>query len=195
VRLPNRSPFRQEGSCNRHRWSCSPIEKDHYCACSATTALLDITMRGGEDRSTRKSFTSFTPAGRGWSRETSSATRSPSTCVAGEGHCAAAGQHRDLIWGVRLLSSTHRGSALCIRVHHFDRTPAALTRSLPGSYLRSTLGYGGRARRFGERRGRGSCRTPAAKIWTTTPTKFAWIGRDGDASSADKIRTRTQTWS
>lgn len=50
-------------------------EREALSAVFGYTGLLDITMRGGEDRSTRKSFDTFTP--------TSSATRTMWSCAAG----------------------------------------------------------------------------------------------------------------
>ena len=38
-------------------------ERDALSYVFGYTGLLDITMRGGEDRSTRKSFDTFTPMG------------------------------------------------------------------------------------------------------------------------------------
>lgn len=70
------------------------------------TGLLDITMRGGEDRSTRKSFETFTPMGP-W-LVTSDELGSPTDV---DLQCSVSGQirqkanTRDLIWGVAKLVS------------------------------------------------------------------------------------------
>lgn len=70
------------------------------------TGLLDITMRGGEDRSTRKSFETFTPMGP-W-LVTSDEFGSPTDV---DLQCSVSGQIRqkantsDLIWGVAKLVS------------------------------------------------------------------------------------------
>lgn len=70
------------------------------------TALLDITMRGGEDRSTRKSFETFTPMGP-WlvtADEFGSPDDAELECfVNGERRQSA--NTRDLIWGVAELVS------------------------------------------------------------------------------------------
>lgn len=68
------------------------------------TGLLDITMRGGEDRSTRKSFDTFTPLGP-W-LVTSDEADAPDAI---DLDCTVSGQHRQssntkhLIWGVAEL--------------------------------------------------------------------------------------------
>jgi 2-keto-4-pentenoate hydratase/2-oxohepta-3-ene-1,7-dioic acid hydratase in catechol pathway len=68
------------------------------------TGLLDITMRGGEDRSTRKSFDTFTPLGP-W-LVTSDEADAPDTI---DLDCTVSGEHRQssntkhLIWGVAEL--------------------------------------------------------------------------------------------
>lgn len=70
------------------------------------TALLDITMRGGEDRSTRKSFETFTPMGP-WivtADEFGAPDAVELRCLV-NGRERQAANTRDLIWGVaRLLS-------------------------------------------------------------------------------------------
>lgn len=45
------------------RTACDVAVEDALDVVAGYTCLLDITMRGGEDRSTRKSFDSFTPVG------------------------------------------------------------------------------------------------------------------------------------
>lgn len=68
------------------------------------TGLLDITMRGGEDRSTRKSFDTFTPLGP-W-LVTSDEADAPDAIAL---DCTVSGEHRQssntkhLIWGVAEL--------------------------------------------------------------------------------------------
>ena len=68
------------------------------------TGLLDITMRGGEDRSTRKSFDTFTPLGP-W-LVTSDEANAPDDV---DLDCTVSGEHRQssntkhLIWGVAEL--------------------------------------------------------------------------------------------
>jgi 2-keto-4-pentenoate hydratase/2-oxohepta-3-ene-1,7-dioic acid hydratase in catechol pathway len=70
------------------------------------TGLLDITMRGGEDRSTRKSFDTFTPMGP-WLVTTDEAD--PADAI--DLDCTVGGEHRqssntkNLIWGVAELVS------------------------------------------------------------------------------------------
>src|ERR1044072_566405 len=70
------------------------------------TALLDITMRGGEDRSTRKSFETFTPTGP-WLGTADRFGRPDDADIA----CFVSGRRRqsantrDLIWGVAELVS------------------------------------------------------------------------------------------
>lgn len=72
----------------------------------AYTGLLDITMRGGEDRSTRKSFDTFTPLGP-WLVTTDEADAADAIDL----DCTVAGVHRQssntrhLIWGVAKLVS------------------------------------------------------------------------------------------
>jgi 2-keto-4-pentenoate hydratase/2-oxohepta-3-ene-1,7-dioic acid hydratase in catechol pathway len=68
------------------------------------TGLLDITMRGGEDRSTRKSFDTFTPLGP-WLVTSEEADAPDSIDL----DCTVSGEHRQssntkhLIWGVAEL--------------------------------------------------------------------------------------------
>ena len=68
------------------------------------TGLLDITMRGGEDRSTRKSFDTFTPLGP-WLVTSDEADAPDSMDL----DCTVGGEHRQssntkhLIWGVAEL--------------------------------------------------------------------------------------------
>jgi 2-keto-4-pentenoate hydratase/2-oxohepta-3-ene-1,7-dioic acid hydratase in catechol pathway len=68
------------------------------------TGLLDITMRGGEDRSTRKSFDTFTPLGP-WLVTSDEADAPDNTDL----DCTVSGEHRQssntghLIWGVAEL--------------------------------------------------------------------------------------------
>src|SRR5882757_45665 len=68
------------------------------------TGLLDITMRGGEDRSTRKSFDTFTPLGP-WLVTSDEADAPDSIDL----DCTVSGEHRQssntkhLIWGVAEL--------------------------------------------------------------------------------------------
>lgn len=70
------------------------------------TGLLDITMRGGEDRSTRKSFDTFTPLGP-WLVTSDEAD--PADAI--DLDCTVSGEHRqssntkNLIWGVAELVS------------------------------------------------------------------------------------------
>ncbi|QYN25869.1 fumarylacetoacetate hydrolase family protein [Amycolatopsis sp. DSM 110486] len=72
----------------------------------AYTGLLDITMRGGEDRSTRKSFDTFTPLGP-WLVTTDEADAADAIDL----DCTVGGEHRQssntrhLIWGVAKLVS------------------------------------------------------------------------------------------
>lgn len=72
----------------------------------AYTGLLDITMRGGEDRSTRKSFDTFTPLGP-WLVTTDEADAADAIGL----DCTVAGVHRQssntrhLIWSVAKLVS------------------------------------------------------------------------------------------
>jgi len=68
------------------------------------TALLDITMRGGEDRSTRKSFDTFTPMGP-WlvtADEFGAPTDVPFELTV-NGRTRQRANTRDLIWGVAEL--------------------------------------------------------------------------------------------
>lgn len=68
------------------------------------TGLLDITMRGGEDRSTRKSFETFTPIGP-WI-VTADEIPDPGVldlCCSVSGHLRQKANTRDLIWGVAEL--------------------------------------------------------------------------------------------
>ena len=70
------------------------------------TALLDVTMRGGEDRSTRKSFETFTPMGP-WlvtSDEFGSPDDADLACFV-NGDRRQAANTRDLIWSVAELVS------------------------------------------------------------------------------------------
>ncbi len=68
------------------------------------TCLLDITMRGGEDRSTRKSFRTFTPIG-SWITTADEDPGRPQTLLAARS-CSVSGVERqkaltsDLIWSV-----------------------------------------------------------------------------------------------
>ena len=68
------------------------------------TALLDITMRGGEDRSTRKSFATFTPMGP-WivtADEFGDADAADVRCWV-NGKLRQHANTRDLIWGIDKL--------------------------------------------------------------------------------------------
>ncbi|HEX5497175.1 MAG TPA: fumarylacetoacetate hydrolase family protein [Mycobacteriales bacterium] len=70
------------------------------------TCLLDITMRGGEDRSLRKSFDTFTPLGP-WlvtADEVGDPERLDLTCSV-NGTVRQAANTRELIWGVARLVS------------------------------------------------------------------------------------------
>ncbi|MCL2586277.1 MAG: fumarylacetoacetate hydrolase family protein, partial [Streptosporangiales bacterium] len=70
------------------------------------TGLLDITMRGGEDRSIRKSFETFTPTGP-WittANEFGSPSAVDLTCAV-SGEVRQSGNTRDLIWDVARLVS------------------------------------------------------------------------------------------
>jgi len=139
VRLPYTDRrFDQEGELaiviggHAHR-----IEKDPLLRVFGYTALLDITMRGGEDRSTRKSFTSFTPAGP-WlvTRDEFGDSESVDLRCTVNGHLQQQANTRDLIWGVAALveyaswiSPLHPGDIIS------TGTPAGVDQILAGDRI------------------------------------------------------------
>jgi 2-keto-4-pentenoate hydratase/2-oxohepta-3-ene-1,7-dioic acid hydratase in catechol pathway len=80
------------------------IQSDPLDAVFGYTGLLDITMRGGEDRSTRKSFATFTPMGP-WivTADEFGDPESVDVHCAVNGHPRQSANTRDLIWGVAKL--------------------------------------------------------------------------------------------
>jgi 2-keto-4-pentenoate hydratase/2-oxohepta-3-ene-1,7-dioic acid hydratase in catechol pathway len=116
------------------------------------TALLDITMRGGEDRSTRKSFETFTPMGP-WlvtADEFGSSNDVELRCLV-NGEVRQSGNTRDLIWDVAQLvayassvTTLHPGDVIATGTPAgvgplYDGDIVELTLSGIGSALRMTV--------------------------------------------------------
>lgn len=80
------------------------IESDPLDYVFGYTGLLDITMRGGEDRSTRKSFATFTPLGP-WivTPEEFGDPAAVDLCCTVDGRVRQQANTRDLIWSVAQL--------------------------------------------------------------------------------------------
>jgi 2-keto-4-pentenoate hydratase/2-oxohepta-3-ene-1,7-dioic acid hydratase in catechol pathway len=114
------------------------------------TGLLDVTMRGGEDRSTRKSFETFTPMGP-WittADEFGSPDDVELTCLV-NGQVRQSGNTRDLIWGVARLvayassvTTLHPGDVIT------TGTPAGVGPLHDGDTVELTLGGIGSALRM-----------------------------------------------
>jgi 2-keto-4-pentenoate hydratase/2-oxohepta-3-ene-1,7-dioic acid hydratase in catechol pathway len=106
------------------------------------TGLLDITMRGGEDRSTRKSFDTFTPLGP-W-LVTSDEAGPPDDI---DLDCTVGGEHRqssntkNLIWGVAQLVA-YVSSVMTLEVGDIiaTGTPAGVGPLAAGLEVSLTLG-------------------------------------------------------
>jgi 2-keto-4-pentenoate hydratase/2-oxohepta-3-ene-1,7-dioic acid hydratase in catechol pathway len=126
------------------------------------TGLLDITMRGGEDRSTRKSFETFTPMGP-WIVTADEFGRPDDVdlrCWV-SGDLRQSANTRDLIWGVaELVSYVSSGTTLEPGDVVTTGTPAGVGPLADGDTVDLALsGLGGRLRVGVSARGATACPT------------------------------------
>jgi 2-keto-4-pentenoate hydratase/2-oxohepta-3-ene-1,7-dioic acid hydratase in catechol pathway len=145
IRLPySDRRFDQEGELaaviGRRARNVAPEQALDYVV--GYTGLLDITMRGGEDRSTRKSFDTFTPLGP-W-LVTSDEAGPPDDI---DLDCTVGGEHRqssntkNLIWGVAQLVA-YVSSVMTLEVGDIvaTGTPAGVGPLAAGLEVSLTLG-------------------------------------------------------
>ncbi|WP_028933618.1 fumarylacetoacetate hydrolase family protein [Pseudonocardia spinosispora] len=123
------------------RRACNVAEADALSYVAGYTGCLDITMRGKEDRSTRKSFDTFTPLGP-WLVTTDEADPADDIDL----DCTVAGEHRqktntkNLIWGVAKLIS-YISSVMTLEVGDViaTGTPAGVGPIVAGDEIALTL--------------------------------------------------------
>lgn len=122
------------------------IESNPLDAVFGYTGLLDITMRGGEDRSTRKSFATFTPMGP-WivTADEFGDPESIDVYCAVNGQMRQSANTRDLIWGVaKLVEYASWISPLCPGDVITTGTPAGVDALVDGDSIELNLsGLGG----------------------------------------------------
>jgi 2-keto-4-pentenoate hydratase/2-oxohepta-3-ene-1,7-dioic acid hydratase in catechol pathway len=143
------------------------------------TCLLDITMRGGEDRSTRKSFDTFTPLGP-WIVTADEIGDPTDVELAGwvNGTLRQRANTRDLIWGVAALLE-YASSVMTLDVGDVvtTGTPAGVGVIVAGDQIEMSLSGIGRLAVDGAATLATVCPTRGADAGPVPPATVTPIGR------------------